>query len=153
MAANDGTARFDVGHPAPDRGRTSAASLLFGLGGAAFAWTLQLMATVSLAGAVCSAGDGPGGFSRVRPDGAQPTLMVINIAALAIAALAFYVAWSAYCSTPGDSGATHRTGGIMDAGEGRTRFIAIWGIWASALFICAIAFNTLDVFWVGLCAG
>ena len=152
MAANDGTAQFNVGHPAPDRGRTSAASLLFGLGGAALAWSLQLIGTVSLAGAVCSAGDGPAGLSQAA-DGAQPTLMVINIAALAIAALAFYVAWSAYRSTPGDNEATHRTGGIMDAGEGRTRFLAIWGIWASALFICAIAFNTLDVFWVGLCAG
>jgi hypothetical protein len=43
------------------------------------------------------------------------------------------------------------SGGVMDAGEGRTRFLSIWGIWIGVLFIVAIAFNTIAVFWIGLC--
>ena len=40
---------------------------------------------------------------------------------------------------------------MMDAGEGRTRFLAIWGIWIGLVFMLAIAFNTISVFWAGLC--
>lgn len=150
MAANHGTMQFNVGHPAPDRGRVSPATLIVGLGGAPLAWSLQLTAMVSLAGAVCSAGDGPTG-NAPAPEWIHPMLIVINLAALAIGALALYVAWSAFSSTPGDKDSTHKAGGIMDAGEGRTRFLAIWGIWTSVLFLCAMGVNTIAVFWVGLC--
>jgi hypothetical protein len=43
------------------------------------------------------------------------------------------------------------SGGMMDAGEGRTRFLAIWGIWIGVVFMLGIAFNTISVFWAGLC--
>jgi hypothetical protein len=39
----------------------------------------------------------------------------------------------------------------MEAGEGRSRFLSVWSIWTGVLFLLAIAFNTLSVFWVGLC--
>jgi hypothetical protein len=30
-------------------------------------------------------------------------------------------------------------------------FLSIWGLWLGVPFIVAIAFNTVAVFWVGLC--
>jgi hypothetical protein len=42
-------------------------------------------------------------------------------------------------------------GGMTDAGEGRTRFLSIWGIWLGVVFMLAIAFNTIVLFWVELC--
>jgi hypothetical protein len=45
------------------------------------------------------------------------------------------------------------SGGVMDADEGRTHFLAIWGIWLGVVFMLAIAFNMISVFWIGPCAG
>ena len=46
-----------------------------------------------------------------------------------------------------------RSGGGWTPARGRTRFISIWGIWIGVLFLVAIAFNTISVFWIGLCGG
>jgi hypothetical protein len=42
---------------------------------------------------------------------------------------------------------------MMDVAEDRTRFLAVWGVWLGVAFMVAIAFNTVSMFWVGLCAG
>jgi hypothetical protein len=41
----------------------------------------------------------------------------------------------------------------VDAGEGGTHLLAIWGIWLGVVVMLATPFNTISVFWVGLCAG
>lgn len=146
--ADQDRATFDVGHPAPARGRINLWSLFFGLGGAPLAWALQLLAISSIATVACAVGDGP---TRLPPDAAwaTPALIAVNLAALAVAALAIAVAYVTFARTSDEAADT--TGGIMEAGEGRSRFLSVWGIWTGILFILAIAFNTLSVFWVGLC--
>jgi hypothetical protein len=44
-----------------------------------------------------------------------------------------------------------RSGGVLEAGEGRTRFLATWGIFISVVFIVAMLANTLSLFLVPLC--
>jgi hypothetical protein len=40
---------------------------------------------------------------------------------------------------------------LVEAGEGRTRFLAVWGIWTGVWFAIAILFNTIAVFAVPTC--
>lgn len=76
-------------------------------------------------------------------------LPVVNLAALLGAGLGLALAVRNLHRTGRESAG--ESGGVMDAGEGRTRFLSIWGIWLGVVFILAIAFNTVAVFWVGLC--
>jgi hypothetical protein len=146
--ARDDTARFEIGHPAPDRGRVSAWLLLFAFAGAALAWSLQIGANAAITGIACTGG---GGERFPTTDWGSGLLVAIgvNLAALVVALAALLAAWSTLRRTHREEGA--HSGGVMDAGEGRTRFIAVWGVWASVLFILAIAFNTISVFWGSLC--
>lgn len=141
------SAGFDIGHPAPDRGRVSLAALLFGLAGAGIAWSLQLCLTTALFGIECTGPDG----ARLSdgPSAARVVALAVNLAAVAMAVGALAVGWLNLRHTRHEHGA--ESGDVMDAGEGRTRFLSVWGIWASALFLCAIVFNTISVLWSGLC--
>ena len=151
MAANSRDTSFDIGHPAPDRGRVRNFVLFFGLAAAAFAWSVELAATASLGGAACVTGDGPK-FGFTSAGWATVTLTVVNLVALLVAFGALAISWRNMKRASVLEG-RHVTGdgGVLDSGEGRTRFISVWGIFASVLFIIAIGFNTIAVFWSGLC--
>ena len=141
-------AEFDVGHPAPDRAQVSLGLLMFGIFGAPAAWMLQLVAGASIGGLVCL---GPHGtaLATARADWANPAMIAINLAALLIAAVALAASFRTLHQT--GSGYAEGHDSVMEAGEGRSRYMAIWGVWTSLLFIFAIAFNTIAVFWSGLC--
>ena len=138
---------YHIGHPAPGRAHTKDRWLWFGFLGGPVAWSLQLAINGSLAGLACL---GDAATPDVEMAGwTQPAVIVVNLAALAVAAVALIVSvlnlrktWEA------EAGEGH---GVMGAGEGRTRYMSVWGIWTSLLFLCAIAFNTISVFWSGLC--
>ena len=137
---------FDIGHPAPDRGNVSGWMLLFAIGGGAFAWSAQIAINVSVAGFACAVGAGPG--HEVSAAGwVQATTAIVNLVAMSIALGALGLSYLAIRRTHHRD----RPTGVIDAGEGRTRFMAIWGIFAGILFTIAIGFNTISVFWRGLC--
>ncbi len=137
---------FDIGHPAPDRGNVSGWTLLFALGGGAFAWSAQIAINSAIAGAACAMGAGLS-HDIAAPDWAQMLTAIVNLLAMLVALGALALSYMAMRRTQ------HRAGraGVIDAGEGRTRFMAIWGIFAGILFTLAIGFNTISVFWRGLC--
>jgi len=147
----DGEARFDVGHPAPDRGRVNEWLLAFALFGAAMAWSLQLAAGASLGGIVCGAGDGPDRISLADATSAHGLLTAINAGALVVALAAMWAAYTTLRHTGHLQDGS--TADLLDAGEGRTRFLAIWAVFASLLFVLAVAFNTITVLWAGICQG
>ena len=140
--------RFHIGHPAPSRDKVSGAALLTALFGAPVAWAIQLLANAAVSGAACV---GPTG-ERVAeaPDVVYPVVIAVNLAAALAAAAAFVLALRSFRQTSSEAVDSH--GGVMDSGEGRVRLLAIWGIWTSVLFVLAILFNTVAVFWSGLCA-
>jgi hypothetical protein len=148
--AKEEYAAFDVGHPAPARERIGLWVLFFGLGGAPLAWAVQLVAISSIASVACIAGDGP----KATPPGApwaDAVLIAVNLAALVAAAVALAMSWRNLDRTGHEL--AHSPSRLMEAGEGRSRFLSVWGIWTGILFMLAIAFNTLSVLWAGLCAG
>jgi hypothetical protein len=140
MAASSDHASIDIGHPAPDRGRVDLWLLLLCLLAAPVLWSLQHLVLYSFASLYCSSAVGAAWIHWLLP--------AVNLAALFAAALATLLAYRNLRQTRREYGGS---GGIMDAGEGRTRFLSIWGIWLGVVFMLAIAFNTIAVFWVGLC--
>jgi hypothetical protein len=140
MAARN-EAGFDIGHPAPDRGRVALSLLMLGLFGAPAVWSLQLLLVYSFSSNGCLPGTAGYGWL-------EWLLPLVNLAALLLAGLAMLVAYRNLRRTGREHGGS---GGVLDAGEGRTRFLSIWGIWMGVVFMLAIAFNTLAVFWGGLC--
>ncbi|MEX6506762.1 hypothetical protein [Jiella sp. M17.18] len=141
-------ASFDIGHPAPDRDRTSGGLLLAGFMGGPVAWSLQLLAGSGIAGAVCIGGDG----ARLPVSGvgwAPWVIIAVNVAAILIGLAALLLSYRIFSRTSRGEPSSH--GGVMEAGEGRTRFLSIWAIWTSVLFTLAILFNSIAFFWTSLC--
>ena len=138
---------FDIGHPAPDRGRVDLRLLAFGLVGAPLAWAAQLAINSAIPGIVCV---GPTG-DTVDAAAAVPAVAMaaVNFVTLAVGLVALFVSIRSLRRTRGEE--VDRSGGVMQAGEGRTRYLAIWGIWTSILFLLVIATHTISFFWSGLC--
>jgi len=135
------SASFDIGHPAPHRGRIRLVLLALGLVGAPLAWGIQMLVIYAFASQLCLAEQPPSWLHWLLP--------IANVVGFAAALSATALSYTHLKATRGER--EDQRGDIMDAGEGRTRFLAIWGIWLGALFSLAIAFNTISFFWEGLC--
>jgi phosphatidylglycerophosphate synthase len=137
---------FDIGHPAPDRTQVGGWMLTFALAGGAAAWSLQLCTITALTGAACAMGGAVESGGPVERWGGTAA-SVVNVVALAVAVAALIVSYLAFRRT--GSGSIEQ--GVVDTGERRTRFMAVWGIFSGILFTLAIGFNTISMFWGGLC--
>jgi hypothetical protein len=144
---NEGT--FNIGHPARDRAEVGLGVLTLALLGAPAAWSVQHLALDALASLACS-GELQGALGAAQ-DWLSWVLPLINLSALLAAGLATALAACILRRTRGEN--TGGAGDMLDASEGRTRFLAIWGIWLGVVSMLAIAFTTIAVFWVELCTG
>jgi hypothetical protein len=140
-------AGIDIGHPAPHRDQIPNALLALGLVLAPLAWIAQLLILYGFAGNACWP---PGLAPAGAPAWTAWALPLANVVGLVAAALAIALSYRNLRRSRREH--EHQEGGMVDAGEGRTRFLALWGLWAGGVFLVAIAFNTIAVFWAGLCA-
>jgi hypothetical protein len=145
--AHDRTGSFDIGHPAPGARAVGAVWLWLAFLAAPVFWSLQLAAGGSIAGLACI--EAAGSRDTTRYEWAAVAVQAVNIAALVLAIGALVLSIVHMRRTR--AAAAEPSGGVMAAGEGRAHFMAVWALFTSVLFICAIAFNTFSVFWGGLC--
>jgi hypothetical protein len=83
------------------------------------------------------------------PGALYTTLIVFDAVAIAVAILGGVVSWMSWNATQGEkSGGAHRA---LHTGEGRARFMALWGIMSSLWFLGAIVFSTIGSIVVPLC--
>lgn len=144
---NDPKQTIALHHPATHRNRVGLSTLLFGLCAAPLAWSIQLLLSTALAGHAC--------FPERQPifEPASPLvfwmLLAIGIGCFILAILGGLVAWKCWRLTREEAsgGARH----LLDSGRGRTRFLSMFGILTSAIFLMAIAFSTAAVFTEPLC--
>ncbi|WP_161141903.1 hypothetical protein [Propylenella binzhouense] len=140
---------FEAGHPAPHADRVSLPALFYGLCAGPAAWGAQLLLIYGLASYACF----PSEMLRDAPvpgfRGIVPVLAAINVVALAIAASGAVVSWRNWRLSQSEAKGAGRH--LLEAGEGRTRFISVWGVLTGAGFFVAIAFDTIAVFGVPLC--
>lgn len=147
----NGTAISESQHPAPHRGKVSTGALLGALFAGPVAWGLQLIINYSLVSHACYPGDMPLHDAAPGFHSARTIVLLVNLLAAVLALAGAGLSYQHWQTTrhehPGEAGHA------IDAGEGRTRFIALWGVMAGLGFFIAILFNTLALLMVPSCGG
>jgi hypothetical protein len=138
-------------HPAPHRERVSTFSSIFGLLGGPLAWFVQLCAGYGLASWSCFPKDLRGNTPVEGASWASPTLVTLLIAAIVVAFAAFLAARRDFQRTREESQGDPAH--LMEVGAGRTRFIALWGMFLGAGFTAATLINAIDFLVLPRCAG
>ncbi len=137
-------------HPSPHRERVALAVLFVGVMAAPLAWIAQLVINYALASHNCFPGSRPV-IESARSDGVWTAVLIVNLIAILLALGSMGISlqnWRAsHAERPGDH--AH----LIDAGEGRTRFLALWGTVGGIGFLIAILFDTLTLFMVPQCVG
>lgn len=137
--------------PAPHRGETSLALLTFGLLAGPVAWALNTLLDYGLASYAC--------FPRSQPraevlegwEWLWIGLLATHLAGIAlslIAALLSFRVWRRTRSEVEDD----QAGGLLETGEGRTRFLSTWGIFSGLTSAVAILFSGIAVIGLPICA-
>lgn len=135
---------LNIGHPAPQRHQARPLSLLLALIGAPAGWTVQLLFGFASTSYLCT-----GQAARAVPTWLDPAVIGLNLTALATSVAALMVALALVRRTAHEH--RQRSGGIMEAGEGRTRFLAVWGVCISIVFFVATLANSFSLFLVSSC--
>jgi hypothetical protein len=135
---------LNIGHPGPARHTVNAPTLLFALFGAPVGWLAQLLFAFASTSYACWFGN-----NVHPPRWIGPVIVPLNVLALGVAAASFVVAVKLIRTTMHE----HRdqSGSLLDAGEGRTRFLAVWAACTSLVFLVATGANTLSLHLVTLC--
>jgi hypothetical protein len=146
MAPED-LSQVSIKHAAPHRHRVSLTALFFGLAAAPTAWNAQLLFSVALSAHACYPRDVP--LTLPIWSDLWWILLAIGVAGMALAIAGGLVSWRSWRLTFEEApGSAHN---LLDLGEGRTRFLAMFGILASFLFALGLLFATAAVFVVPLC--
>ncbi len=139
----------DIQHPAPHRHRVGIGALWFGLTAAPLAWSIQQLASTALVGRDCYPHESPLAYPLWH--GVWTVLLGISVASIALAIAGGAVSWRSWRHTRHEQpDSAHH---LLDRGEGRTRFMGMSGMIASALFLLGLVFGTAALFMVPLCGG
>jgi hypothetical protein len=120
---------------APETRSVKFITLLFGACAAPIFWLGQLILAYAATSYVCYPGDHP--VMPRLPGALVTTMIVFDIVALAACAAGALVSWRAWRRVARD----HRH--TLHTGEGRDRFLAMWGLLSSLWFFLAILFNAI----------
>jgi hypothetical protein len=133
-----------VGHPSPARHRASRFVLALALGGPPAAWLAQLLLAFAPTSYFCWFA-----IPATPPAWLGPLIVTCNLVAIAIAVAAFAGAMQIIRQIGAEHGDS--AGGLLEVGEGRTRFLAIWAAFTAVVFAVAIVANTLALHLVSSC--
>jgi hypothetical protein len=126
-------------HPAPHRGKVSFWALMFGCCAAPIFWIGQLTLGYWVSAEICYGSDHP--TATYAPGMLHTALLVFDAIAIVAALAGGIVSFLSWRATQEE-----KKGGANQAlhtGEGRARFMALWGILSSIWFLGAIAFEAI----------
>ncbi len=136
-------------HPSPHRDRVSPWAMWFCILGAPTAWSLQQLVNAPLFAHGCYPKDVP--IAEPIWGNAGGVALAVELIAIAISIAAGLVAWRNWRRTRAEKeGSGHH---LMEAGDGRSRFMAMVGLICSGLFLLATVFATGLLFMVQPCNG
>jgi hypothetical protein len=134
-------------HPAPHRHNIGLIWLLVAICAPPAAWSLHLIVNFLSASRAC------------YPDGAPQStpavhwlwilLIVVDMGSLAISACAAVIAYRSW-QLSADEMAEHSSA-MVETGEGRTRFLAIWGLLIGVGFFIAVIFDFVGLWILPIC--
>jgi hypothetical protein len=136
-----------VAHPSPHRHRVSFAALMFGMIAAPVFWLGHLMLSYGVSAVACYGSDHPTTIASATA--LRSALIVFDTIAIIVAmagGIVSYMSWRRV--------RTEKEGGqrqALELGDGRARFMALWGIMSSLWFLGAILFSTIASVTVPLC--
>ncbi|HVW73170.1 MAG TPA: hypothetical protein VHC39_06000 [Rhizomicrobium sp.] len=132
--------------PAPETRRPSFWWLMVGNCAAPIFWIGQLVLGYGVTSLVCYPGDTP---RMAAPGSLLAVLIVFDGIALAAAVAGGAISLAAWRRSrdEGEGGIAH----TLHVAQGRTRFLALWGMLSSLWFFFAILFNTIASVLAPLC--
>lgn len=137
-------------HPAPHRHRVGIGTLTFNVLAAPSVWALRLYVNYGLASRYCFPGQQPRPVVPRGPGWIWPTLLALDLLTLALAAMSIVLSYRNWRLSRQEMAG--RTGDLLEIGEGRTRFLALWGMVIGAGFAVATGFDLIALLWIPLCA-
>ena len=136
-------------HPSPHRDRVSPWAMWFCILGAPVAWSVQQLVNAPLFAHGCYPKDAP--LASPIWSNAGSVALTVELIAIAVCVVAGLLAWRNWDRTRGEKeGSGHH---LMEAGDGRTRFMAMVGLICSGLFLLATIFATGLLYLVQPCNG
>jgi hypothetical protein len=134
-------------HPAPAARGVTPPALWFGLFGAPVVWSLQLLTSYALVAHGCYPDAEP--MTMPVVPGLRTLVLGTGAAALVVALLAGGSAWRSWRATQHAHEGGHEA--LLEAGEGRTRFMALAGMLLSAVFVLGIVMNVVPLLMLRPC--
>jgi hypothetical protein len=126
-------------HTAPHRERAPYVALVFGLVAAPLGWALHLLVNYSIAGQYCAGAALTA--ATTGSDDTVSTIFLVDLIAVVLAIAGGYIAFEVWEKAKQEKeGGAHR---LVQAGEGRTRFLAMCGVLTSLLFGLAVVFDAI----------
>jgi amino acid transporter len=136
-------------HPAPHRNRVALWESALGILGGPLAWFAQLCISYALFSTPCFP-DAQRIARLADPAGIFAAGLVVYLLCLGIALAGASVSLRVYRRTRGEAGGA--SDALLDAGRGRTRFLALWGVLLGAGFAVAIIVTAIAMLEVPACA-
>ena len=136
-------------HPSPHRDRVSPWAMWFCILGAPVAWSVQQLVNAPLFAHGCYPKDVP--LASPIWTNAGGVALSVELIAMVVCVVAGLVAWRNWGRTRAEKeGSGHH---LMEAGDGRSRFMAMVGLICSGLFLLATIFATGLLYMVQPCNG
>ena len=133
-------------HPAPKRHHISPYQMTIALMGAPLAWFAQISLCQAIASNACYPHQTP--LAEPRWPSLHYMIALVSAACLVGSIISLIVAYRAWRKVRDEKA---HTGEVVEVGEGRTRFLAVFGIMISLIFFCAILFTELAQLLVSPC--
>jgi hypothetical protein len=133
-------------HPAPHRHNINFALLTAALIGTPAVWSVRLVVNYAIDSHFCFPGDRR---SNAIPGWTWPTLIGLDLLAILVAAAALLISLDSWRRTQHELAAA--TGPLIEIGEGRTRFLSLWGVMISAGFLVALIADLITLWITPVC--
>lgn len=140
---------LQIEHPAPNRKAVGSWALMLPLFGSVFVWGIHFLLNVTLAIGKCFSAYGAPMSPVAREGGVWTALLINNFVTVVILVAATVLSLRNWNVAGGEKNQRHSL--LLDIGEGRTSFLAHWGILVSGGFLIVTIFDSIVIFLVPLC--